>query len=87
MKWNPSRTCLGCRKTRNKEDLIRVVRTPDGGTLIDHDQKMSGRGAYLCRDEDCLKRVRKSGALGRSLKIGIPAELFSDLLEEVARDS
>ncbi len=46
----PQRMCVGCREMKNKRDLIRVVRTPEGNIEIDPTGKKSGRGAYLCPD-------------------------------------
>jgi predicted RNA-binding protein YlxR (DUF448 family) len=79
----PGRTCLGCRAVKNKRDLLRVVRTPEGGVHVDPGGKESGRGAYVCRDEACLRKVLKTGALARSLKTQIPAEVGERLLREV----
>ena len=80
---SPMRTCLGCRRKTNKSDLIRIVRSTDGRVHADPLAKAPGRGAYLCRDAECLKRVRKSGALARSLKVQIPEEVYEKLLGEM----
>ena len=63
-----------------KRELIRVVRSPEGGVTLDFKGKSPGRGAYICRDAQCLKKARKSKALERSLDISIPEELYGDLL-------
>ncbi|MGN0275016.1 MAG: RNase P modulator RnpM [Chordicoccus sp.] len=81
----PQRTCLGCRTVRNKDELIRVVRTPDGQVKIDPDGRMNGRGAYICRNPECLARAVKSKALQRALKTEIPEETFLELTEEIGR--
>ena len=64
----PQRTCVGCRETRPKKELIRVVRTQSGAVEIDPTGKKSGRGAYLCKSRDCweagLKKERLDHALG-----------------------
>jgi len=44
----PQRTCVACRTTRDKRDLLRVVRAPDGSVSFDASGKAAGRGAYLC---------------------------------------
>jgi hypothetical protein len=51
----PQRTCVLCRKTTNKRDLMRVVRTPDAGVHIDPTGKHNGRGAYVCQDFGCMQ--------------------------------
>lgn len=82
----PQRKCVGCGETRNKTDLIRVLRTPDGAVCLDFTGKKSGRGAYLCRDIKCLKKARKAGKLSRNLEVEIPEEIYDALEEELIRD-
>ena len=84
MTMKPARTCLGCRITRNKKELIRIVRTPQGEIITDPLQKAEGRGAYLCRNEECLARVIRTGALQRALKHSIPEELWDRLRKEIS---
>ena len=71
---------------RNKGELIRIVRTPEGEILIDPTGKLNGRGAYLCRDPKCLAKAAKSGALARSLKVQVPEELLTGLAGKIASD-
>ena len=78
---DPMRMCAGCRERAPKKELIRVVRTPDGNLLLDARDKAPGRGAYICRKAECLKKARKSKALERALNISISAEDY-DILEE-----
>ena len=74
------RTCLGCRKTSDKGDLLRIVRTPEGQVMADPTGKANGRGAYVCPNEECIRKVLKSGALSRSLKCRIPETIGDQLL-------
>lgn len=75
----PQRKCVGCGETRNKTDLIRVLRTPDGAVCLDFTGKKSGRGAYVCPDAECLKKARKSRALERAFELAIPDEVYDAL--------
>ncbi len=61
---------------------MRVLKTEDGSIVLDMTGKKNGRGAYLCRQAECLKRARKSKGLERSLKIGIPDEIYEKLEKE-----
>ena len=79
----PQRQCMGCRERKNKRDLIRVVRMTDGNVSLDFSGKLNGRGAYLCPDPECLKKVRKSKALDRSLETPIPEEVYDRLEREM----
>ena len=76
----PQRQCLGCREMKNKTDLIRVVRSPEGEISLDGKGKLPGRGAYVCPDKACLMRARKAHALERALETTIPTEVY-ELLE------
>ena len=84
----PMRQCLGCREMKPKQSLVRVVRSPEGAISLDARGKASGRGAYDCRDMECLKKARKSKALERSLETSIPYEIYDrlELEMEAARD-
>jgi len=79
----PERRCIGCQGTFLKKELIRVVRSPEGDVSIDFTGKKSGRGAYICKNETCLKKAKKSGALHRSLDVEISEELYDELLREI----
>ena len=79
----PQRQCMGCRERRPKRELIRVVRTPEGGVSLDFGGKMNGRGAYLCPDPECLKKAIRSKALDRSLEVEIPQEVYDRLQKEM----
>ncbi|MCI9199255.1 MAG: YlxR family protein [Lachnospiraceae bacterium] len=78
----PLRQCVGCLEMRSKKEMMRVLKTEDGSIVLDMTGKKNGRGAYLCRQAECLKRARKSKGLERSLKIGIPDEIYEKLEKE-----
>ena len=75
----PVRQCLGCREHKPKPDLIRVVRSPQGEVSLDFRGKKPGRGAYVCPDPACLKKVRKSKALERAFSTPLPDEVWEAL--------
>ncbi|MDR2531764.1 MAG: YlxR family protein [Oscillospiraceae bacterium] len=79
----PVRKCVGCMEQSGKKELIRVVRSKDGEVAIDPAGKKSGRGAYICKDAQCLAKARKKKSLERGLKCGIPAEVYDKLEEEL----
>ena len=75
----PQRQCVGCRTMRDKKELIRVVKTPEGEIVLDTTGKKSGRGAYVCPDIQCLKKARKARALERALEVVIPETVYDAL--------
>lgn len=79
----PMRMCVGCREMKPKKELIRVVRSPEGVVSMDPVGKKPGRGAYVCRDVECLKRARKSRALERAFDTAIPAEVYDAMEREM----
>ena len=82
-KHTPVRQCLGCREMKPKAELVRVVRSPEGAVSLDLRGKAPGRGAYVCRSADCLKKAQRSKALGRSLGVEIPLEVFDGLAAQM----
>ena len=82
----PQRMCVGCRESKPKRELIRVVRGPDGTVTLDFRGKAPGRGAYVCRDKTCLKKARKSKALERAFELQIPEQVY-DALEREMEDA
>ena len=79
----PMRQCLGCREMKAKKELIRVVRSPEGGISLDFKGKASGRGAYICPEAQCLKKAVKAKALERAFSCQIPQEIYDKLNEEM----
>ena len=75
--------CVGCREMKEKRELIRIVRTPEGEVALDTTGKRSGRGAYICYNSKCLKAARKSGRIGRSLALEIPSEIYDRMESEL----
>ncbi len=88
----PMRQCLGCNEHKPKRELIRVVRAPEGtspeaAVSLDLVGKKPGRGAYICRDLACLKKVRKNGRLARSLECQISEAVYDRLEAELTESA
>ena len=79
----PMRQCLGCNEHKPKAELIRIVRSPEGEISLDLTGKKSGRGAYICRDLKCLKKVRKSGRVAHNLACEITPEVYDKMEAEL----
>lgn len=65
------RTCVACRKIKAKGELIRIVRTTDGSVEVDAGGRKRGRGAYLCREQECWEVGSKSNRLEHALRINL----------------
>lgn len=73
------RSCIGCMEKKEKRELVRVIRTPEGKITIDTTGRANGRGAYLCKNPECLKKARKKGSLARALETEIPDSVYDEL--------
>ena len=67
----PMRKCMGCQEMKNKKELIRIVRTPEGEIVIDRTGKKSGRGAYICPQMECLEKAIRHKSIERALETAI----------------
>lgn len=79
----PMRKCVGCQERREKNELIRVLRTPEGAVVLDVTGRANGRGAYLCRSGACLQKAIRNKGLARSLEQEIPQEVLEALTKEM----
>lgn len=78
----PMRQCVGCGDMKGKKEMMRVLKTTEGPIVLDVTGKKNGRGAYLCKQADCLKMARKNKGLERSFKMSIPDEVYDSLEKE-----
>lgn len=82
----PMRMCTGCGQMYPKRELVRVVKNKEGEISLDLKGKAPGRGAYLCRNPECLQKARKARRLERALSSKIPDEIYEKMEEELAAD-
>jgi len=76
---------MGCGEKKDKKELIRVIKTPEGDITVDFTGKKNGRGAYICNSVECLKKAVKKKSLERSLKTQIPKEIYQELEKEMMK--
>lgn len=79
----PLRKCTGCGEMKPKKELVRVVKSPENEIFLDLTGKKNGRGAYICRNADCLKKAQKSKRIERSFECAIPDEIFEAMEREL----
>ena len=83
-KKKPMRKCVGCQEMKDKQDMIRVLRTESGEIILDTTGKKNGRGAYLCFTQECMDKAIKNKGLERSFKRAMPQEVYDDLKKELS---
>lgn len=79
MKRIPMRKCVVTGERLEKRDLIRVVRDNKGSVFVDETGKLNGRGAYLKRDKDVIKKAKLNKILDRRLEVSVPDSIYEEL--------
>ncbi len=77
------RMCLCCREMKAKRELVRVVLNKEGEIAVDLTGKMPGRGAYLCREPECVGKLTKTRALDRGFGRAVPEAVYERLQKEL----
>ena len=79
LKKQPQRTCVACNEQKNKKDLLRIVKSKEGIIEPDITGKKNGRGAYICKNEDCLNKLIKSKRLEKIFEKEISSEIYESI--------
>lgn len=79
----PLRKCAGCGEMKPKKDMMRIIRNEEQEVMVDLSGKKNGRGAYICQNEECLKKAHKNKGLERSLKMSVSDEIYEQLKKEM----
>lgn len=82
----PLRKCTGCNEMKPKRELVRVVRSPQGEISLDLTGKKPGRGAYICKNAECLKLAKKAKRIERALECTISPQLYDTMEKEIEND-
>ena len=77
----PMRQCVACRTMKEKRDLYRIVKSEDGITL-DKTGKKNGRGAYVCKDENCIAKLKKQKILSKVFSCDVDGAVYDKIMEE-----
>ena len=79
----PQRKCIVCQDRDSKKELMRIVKNKEGEIFLDPSGRASARGAYICKDSECLKKAIKTKALNRAFKVEVSDEVYEKLLAEL----
>ncbi len=93
----PMRKCTGCGEMKPKKELIRIVKasekTDENGNVsgdadisVDLTGKKQGRGAYICRNAECLQKAEKAHRLEKSFSCKISQEIYAKLAKELGEN-
>ncbi|HZK21380.1 MAG TPA: YlxR family protein [Oscillospiraceae bacterium] len=79
----PLRKCTGCGEMKPKTELIRIVRSSEGAINLNLTGKASGRGAYICKNRNCLKLAHKARRLEKAFSCAIPNIIYEEIEGEL----
>ena len=82
-KKSPQRMCIACRTMRDKRELIRIVKSPEGVISLDFTGKKNGRGADVWPSEACINKCRKANLLYRACSSQVDDEVYDNLIKEL----
>lgn len=77
----PQRSCVVCRTPTDKTNLVRVVKRGEE-FFVDRTFKADGRGAYVCKNPECIKKLLKTRAFNRAFKTAVPDEVYAEAVRE-----
>ena len=75
----PQRTCVITHEKFPKQELLRIVRTPENEVKVDLTGKLNGHGAYIKKDIEVIEKARKSKTLEKILEIPIKDEVYEEM--------
>lgn len=78
----PMRMCIACREMKPKAEMTRVVKTADDEIYLDPTGKAAGRGAYVCNNADCLKKLSSKKLLHKAFSANVGDEVYKGIGEE-----
>ena len=76
----PLRMCIACRQLFEKKEMLRIVRS-DEKIFLDFTSKASGRGAYICDNPDCVKKLKKQKLLNKVFSLSVDDEIYNAIEE------
>ena len=75
----PMRMCIACHEMKQKKEMLRIVKPKEGDAFIDFTGKAAGRGAYICNNPDCVKKLKKARLLNKTFSAEIPQEVYEKI--------
>ncbi|HIU79914.1 MAG TPA: YlxR family protein [Candidatus Coproplasma excrementipullorum] len=78
----PLRQCIACRELKPKKEMLRIVKNKEGAIFLDFSGKAQGRGAYICDDENCIKKLRKQRLINKVFSCEVDESVYAAIEEE-----
>lgn len=77
--------CIACRQMFDKKNLLRIVKNKEGNIFVDISGKANGRGAYICSDIECFKKLKKQKILNKTFKCIVDEQVYTQLEDQFAK--
>lgn len=77
----PLRMCIACRELKEKREMLRIVKNEEK-VFLDFSSKASGRGAYICDNPDCIKKLKKQRLLNKTFSCEVDESVYAAIEEE-----
>ena len=74
--------CVACRELKEKQHLLRVVKNGEGQVFLDFSSKASGRGAYICDNPECIKKLKRQRLLNKVFSCAVDESIYAAIEEE-----
>lgn len=78
----PLRQCIACRELKEKKAMLRIVKNSEGKIFLDFTSKAAGRGAYICNNPECIKKLKKGRLLNKVFSCAVDDEIYAAVEEE-----
>jgi hypothetical protein len=78
----PLRQCIACRELKEKKEMLRIVKNKDGEIFLDFSGKAAGRGAYICDNAECIKKLKKQRLINKVFSCEVDDKVYQDIEEE-----
>ena len=82
----PLRMCVVTKERLEKKNLIRVVRTPDRQIELDLTGKANGKGAYVKKEIEVIKKAKQNKIIDRILEMDVPESIYEEMIKIVEKD-
>ena len=78
----PLRMCIACKELKEKKAMLRIVKNSEGKIFLDFSSKAAGRGAYICDNPECIKKLKKQRLLNKVFSCAVDEEVYAAIEEE-----
>lgn len=76
----PMRMCIACREMKPKKEMLRIVKSGDK-IFLDKTGRANGRGAYICNNPECIKKLSKQKLISRVFSCEVEDEVYKGIEE------